>query len=132
MKQKVSIICSVAFLISGFLVSLNNDALMSLHPAANAASPPVIQIPKDLLLGHTNNTNYHVFRDTVRDTIPLVRDTVKVTVTKWRTRYKVKEAVEADSIAPQAPVDTLYVSKPVLIIPTVKEEAVDTTSLAVQ
>ena len=103
---------------------------------AQAATAPTyvgpVQLPYDLLLGHTNNVGTTIFRDTIHDTIPLEIRHDTVPIVKYKTKWRTKRVIVPDSITRQAPVDTLYVSKPALVIPVVKEEAKDTTNLDVQ
>lgn len=132
-------ICSIVFLISGFLISLNNRVLnfnSSAKTAYAAPAPTELQIPKDFLLSHTNNVGLTVVHDTIRDTIPLeVRhDTATIVKYKYRTKWRIKKVFNPDPAPSRAlnDIDTLYVSKPSIVIPAVKAEAVDTTSLNVQ
>ena len=120
-KKLTTIICCIAFAIGGYYISSTNNANILNAKAVYAANTPVVmQYPKDLLLGHRNDVGLKVVRDTIRDTIPLeVRhDTVTTvkykTKIKWRTRNHIP-----DTIASQAKkdVDTLYISKPTLVVP---------------
>lgn len=136
MKRLTTIICMITFALAGYFISLNNDAfsIMSNAKSIHAAETPqiVMQYPKDLLLGHKNNVGLTIVRDTVRDTIPLeVRyDTVTVVKHKTKIKWRTKEVFVPDTIASQAQhdIDTLYVSKPVLVVPAAKEQT-DSISL---
>lgn len=130
MKRMTSILCSIAFMVGGFLISLNNDAfkIISNAKTARAAPPMEIQLPRDLLLGHTNNVGTKIFRDTIREIIPLEIRHDTVQVVKYKTKWRTKRVIVPDTVSRQAlkDIDTLYVSKPVIIAPVVKEEAKDT------
>ena len=94
---------------------------------AQAASQPVImQYPKDLLLGHTNNIGPTILRDTVHDTIPLEICCVGSTKTVYKTKWRTKKVFVPDTICNHAPamVDTIRVSKPVIIVPETKTDSV--------
>lgn len=135
MKKMTTIVCSIAFLVMGYLVSLNNNAFNIVSDYKTARAAPVItpaQLPRDLLLGHINNVGTTILRDTIHDTIPLEIQHDTVRVVKYKTKWRTKRVIVPDTITRQAPVDTLYVSKPAIIIPVVKEEAKDTTNLHAQ
>ena len=140
MRRITTILCCIAFALGGYFISLSDNITPSGAKTARAAelpTPVIMQYPKDLLLGHRNDVT-KVFRDTIRDTIPLEvhHDTITKTVVKYKTKVKWREkkVFEPDTMPRQAPLDldTLYVSKPVIIAPAVKEEAADTTNLSVQ
>lgn len=132
MRRLTSLICSIAFCIAGICLAVTNGTLTAkYHNTANAAeiqptNAVIMQYPKDLLLSHTND----VRRDTIHDTIPLEIHHDTVHIVKYKTKWKTKKTFVPDTIASQAHVDTLYVSKPVIVIPVVKEEAKDSTILA--
>lgn len=120
-------VCCLCFAIGGFLIAATNGAF-SYNKTAKAA-PIIMQYPKDLLLGHTNNVGLKIWRDTIRDTVPLeIRyDTITKVKYKYKTKWRIKKLTNPDTVASRVKndIDTLYVSKPVLVIPAVKEEAVD-------
>lgn len=122
MKRLITYSSCIAFAIGGFFISVANNSPLYTKTAYAAQAPVIMQYPKDLLLDHTNNVGLKVVRDTIHDTIPLkvLRDTI--TVTKYKTKWKVKTEFIPDTISSRASpeVDTIYVSKPVLIIPIEK------------
>lgn len=135
-KTITTIICCIAFAVGGYFISSSNVEDIHYAKTATAAEMPqvIMQYPKDLLLGHTNNTGLLTVRDTIRDTVPLEIRHDTVTVVKYKVKWRKRKSINPDRIAQQAKqdIDTLYVSKPVIVIPTVKEEAGDTTNLNVQ
>lgn len=129
MKKYSTIICCICFVIAGFTIASTKNAL-SYNKTATAAEPtPVfMQYPKDLLLGHTNNVGLTVVHDTIRDTIPLEVCCVGTTKTVYKTKTKVviKKEFVPDTISHQAKmdVDTIHVSKPVLVMPVANSDSV--------
>lgn len=138
MKKITAIVCSIAFMLGGYFISLTNNAFKIVSDAktAHAATAPSfvvpMQYPRDLLLGHNNNVGTTILRDTIHDTIPLEIRHDTVPIVKYKTKWRTKEVIVPDTISRQAPIDTLYVSKPVILMPAVKEEAVDSTNLNAQ
>lgn len=130
MKKITTIICCICFAIGGFTIAATKHAALynKTAVAATMPSPVVMQYPKDLLLGHTNNVGLTVVRDTVRDTIPLEICCVSSTKTVYKTKWRTKKVFVPDTIERQAPidVDTIRVSKPVIIVP---ETTTDSVSL---
>lgn len=130
MKKITTIICCICFAIGGFTIAATKHAALynKTAVAATIPSPVVMQYPKDLLLGHTNNVGLTVVRDTVRDTIPLEICCVSSTKTVYKTKWRTKKVFVPDTIERQAPidVDTIRVSKPVIIVP---ETTTDSVSL---
>ena len=120
-KKLTTIICCIAFVIGGFMISSTNNANLSNAKAAYAATAPVVmQYPTDLLLGHRNDVGLGFIRDTVHDTIPLEVRYDTVTTVRYKTRIKWRTRnPNPDTIAAQAKndVDTLYISKPTLVVP---------------
>lgn len=138
-KTITTIICCVAFAVGGYFISTSNYDIEYAKTATAAETPPVImQYPKDLLLGHTNNTGLITVHDTIRDTVPLEVRHDTVTVVRYKTKYKTRWRKRKEHVPDTCPaeakmdIDTLYVSKPSIIVPVVKEEAKDTTNLSVQ
>ena len=130
MKRNLTIICCICFALGGFSIAATKGAF-TYNKTAQAAitpTPVIMQYPKDLLLGHTNNVGLTVVRDTVRDTIPLEICCVGSTRTVYRTKIKWKERkdIVPDTIERQAPidVDTIRISKPVLIVPETASDSV--------
>lgn len=123
MKHAVTIICSICLFISGILLSINNEALMSYKTAR--AAPPVYsfvdksQLPLDLQLGSTNAPT--IVRDTIHDTIPL--EVATVSTVRYRTRTKL--IIQKDTVNHKT--DTLYVPVMQVNVPLRKEELNDTT-----
>ena len=148
-KKITTIICCVAFTIGGYFISTMNDANLTISNAKTATAAPlplaVIQYPKDLLLGHTNNVGLITVRDTIRDTIPL--EIRRDTIVKWKTKTKyVRDTcfIEAptdtvcdssrilnviDTVPKIQPIDTVYVTKPTLVIPILESNDSTTVSL---
>lgn len=130
MKKITTIICCICFAIGGFTIAATKHAALynKTAVAATMPSPVVMQYPKDLLLGHTNNVGLTVVRDTVRDTIPLEICCVSSTKTVYKTKWRTKKVFVPDTVERQAPidVDTIRVSKPVIIVP---ETTTDSVSL---
>ena len=87
-----------------------------------------MQYPKDLLLDHKNNVGLTTVHDTIRDTVPLEICCVGSTRTVYKTkiRWRERKDIVPDTIERQAPidVDTIRVSKPVLIMPETKSDSV--------
>lgn len=125
-----TIICCICFAIGGFCIASTQDAF-TYNKTAQAASTPTtvtMQYPKDLLLGHTNNVGLTTVHDTIRDTVPLEICCVGSTRTVYKTkiRWRNRKDIVPDTIERQAPidVDTIRVSKPVLIMPETKSDSV--------
>ena len=130
MKKFATIACCICFALGGYFISTANDATLPYTKTAQAATPVVMQFPVDLLKGHTNNVGLIEVHDTIHDTVPLSiqHDTTTVvrykTKIKWRT--KVVKQIQPDSVAQRArpDLDTLYLSKPTLVIPESKDSLV--------
>lgn len=124
MRKIVTVACSFAFLLSGILLS-------TMHPVSdgykdiNAAPLPTInyinpnQLPLDLQLDLANKQ-----QKTEKDTVYITKKDTVTVVKKKYIRVTKKEIVR-DTVSNNAIKDTLYVSKPCVIIPVVKEEATD-------
>lgn len=138
MRKLTTFIVSAAFMFCGYFISINNHAFGIISSAKSArAAPmqvitPIKQYPRDLLLSHTNNVGTTMCRDTIHDTIPLEIRYDTIPIVKYKTKWKTKRVIVPDTVSRRVPVDTLYVSKPAIIIPVVKEEANDTTNLNAQ
>ena len=130
MKKITTIICCICFAIGGFTIAATKHAALynKTAVAATGPSPVIMQYPKDLLLGHKNNVGLTIVRDTVRDTIPLEICCVGSTKTVYKTKWRTKKVFVPDTVERQAPidVDTIRVSKPVIIVP---ETTTDSVSL---
>lgn len=128
MKRITTIICCICFAIGGFTIAATKHVALynKTVAAATPVTPVIMQYPKDLLLGHTNNVGLTVVHDTIRDTIPLEICCVGSTKTVYKTKWKTKKVFVPDTIGRQAPidVDTIRVSKPVLIMPEAKADSV--------
>ena len=123
MRKLTTILCSMAFMISGFLITfMKSEPQNQLHAAPVA--PLFITkeaLPLDLQSGLAKNDKSIVPKDTV-----ILRDTVHVV--KYRTKYRApKKMVRPDSIPSPARSDTLYVPELRVIIQTSKDVLVDTT-----
>lgn len=108
------------------MIAATNDAF-SYNKTAKAANTPVImQYPKDLLLGHTNNVGLTVVHDTLRDTIPLEICCVGSTKTVYKTKWRTKKVFVPDTIANKAKmdVDTIHISKPTIVMPVTNSDSV--------
>lgn len=154
-KKITTIICCIAFTIGGYFISSMNNANLTINNAKTATAAPlpqaVIQYPKDLLLGHTNDVGLITVRDTIRDTIPLEirHDTITKTkyVTKWKTKIEyvrdtcfIEQPMDTlcdsshmcnvvDTVPKIQPIDTVYVTKPTLVIPILESNDSTTVSL---
>lgn len=130
MKKITTIICCICFAIGGFTIAATKHAALynKTAVAATVPSPVIMQYPKDLLLGRKNNVGLTIVRDTVRDTIPLEICCVSSTKTVYKTKWRTKKVFVPDTIERQAPidVDTIRISKPVIIVP---ETTTDSVSL---
>lgn len=130
MKKITTIICCICFAIGGFTIAATKHAALynKTAVAATVPSPVIMQYPKDLLLGNKNNVGLTIVRDTVRDTIPLEICCVGSTKTVYKTKWRTKKVFVPDTIERQAPidVDTIRISKPVIIVP---ETTTDSVSL---
>lgn len=129
MKKITTIICCICFAIGGFTIAATKHAALYNKTAVAATPTPVImQYPKDLLLGHKNNVGLTVVRDTIHDTIPLEICCVGSTKTVYKTKWRTKKVIVPDTIERQAPidVDTIRISKPVILMP---ETVADSVSL---
>lgn len=130
MKKITTVICCICFAIGGFTIAATKHAALynKTAVAATVPSPVIMQYPKDLLLGHKNNVGLTIVRDTVRDTIPLEICCVGSTKTVYKTKWRTKKVFVPDTIERQAPidVDTIRISKPVIIVP---ETTTDSVSL---
>lgn len=130
MKKITTIICCICFAIGGFTIAATKHAALynKTAVAATVPSPVIMQYQKDLLLGHKNDVGLTIIRDTVRDTIPLEICCVGSTKTVYKTKWRTKKVFVPDTIERQAPidVDTIRISKPVIIVP---ETTTDSVSL---
>lgn len=132
MKKFNTMLCSIAFMIAGIALAITVTSSHGTgYKTMNAATIDHLNpadLPRDFLLGHDNllePDTVHIY-DTVYQT---VHDTVHI-VKKFKKPWAPKKKVfEPDSL-PRKPLDTLYVSKPVIVIPVVKEEAIDTVTIA--
>lgn len=125
--MKIStIICCICFAIGGFCIAATQGALT--YNKTATAAPVIMQYPKDLLLGHKDNVGLTVVHDTLRDTIPLEiccvssRDTVYKTKTRWRTKKVFVPDTTCTKARPD--LDTIHVSKPVIVIPATNTDSV--------
>lgn len=121
MKRFTTVMCCLAFALGGFFISrANNQRTVK-------AAPIILQYPKDLAMGHKNNVGLTILHDTIRDTIPLEICCVASTDTVYKTKWRTKKIYVPETISSQVKqeFDTIYISKPVVIIPAVKEETVD-------
>lgn len=130
MKKITTIICCICFAIGGFTIAATKHAALykKTAVAATVPSPVIMQYQKDLLLGHKNDVGLTIIRDTIRDTIPLEICCVGSTKTVYKTKWRTKKVFVPDTIERQAPidVDTIRISKPVIIVP---ETTTDSVSL---
>lgn len=130
MKKMTSIICSITFMISGYLIATTNNAFGVLNDAKSihAAEAPMVhmQMPKDLFLTHTNNVGPTMYPDTIHDTIPL--EVRHDTIVKYKTKWKTKVEIKPDTTPSQPKIDTVYISNPTIVIP-IKEEVNQVDSL---
>ena len=126
MKKITTIICCICFAIGGFTIAATKHAALYNKTAVAATPQVVMQYPKDLLLGHKNNVGLTVVRDTVHDTIPLEICCVGSTKTVYKTKWRTKKVIVPDTIERQAPidVDTIRISKPVILMPEAKTDSV--------
>lgn len=123
MKRFTTILCSIAFMISGFLISfMKTEPQNQLHAAQSA--PIVLSrgaLPLDLQLDLEKRDQNIDRKDTI-----ILHDTVHVV--KYKTRYRaLKKTVEPDSLPSPAIKDTLYVPELRVLIQTSKDVLVDTT-----
>lgn len=126
MKRYSTIICCICFAIGGFLIAATNG-VFSYNKTAKAANTPVImQYPKDLWLGHTNNVGLTAGRDTIHDTVPLEICCIHSRKTVYKTKWRTKKVFVPDTVGQQAPinVDTMHVSRPTLVIPITETDSV--------
>jgi hypothetical protein len=123
MKRFTTILLSVAFVVSGFMISfMKIDPQNQLHAAPIA--PIVLSsraLPLDLQLDLAKYDSINSRVDTI-----IRHDTVRVV--KYKTKYRApKKAVEPDSLLAPAIKDTLYVPKLKIFIQMGKDVLMDTT-----
>ena len=126
MKKITTIICFICFAIGGFTIAATKHAALYNKTAVAATPQVVMQYPKDLLLGHKNNVGLTTVHDTIRDTVPLEICCVGSTKTVYKTKWRTKKVIVPDTIERQAPidVDTIRISKPVILMPEAKTDSV--------
>lgn len=124
MKRFTTILCSIAFMIAGFMIAFMKppEAHNQLHAAPVA--PIVLSrsaLPLDLQLDLAKHDSVKILRDTI-----VLHDTVRIV--KYKTKYRTpKKAVEPDSLLSPAKPDTLSVPKLKILIQVSKDVLMDTT-----
>lgn len=124
MKRFTTILCSIAFMIAGFMISFMKppEPQNQLHAAT---LPPLTisrgALPLDLRLDLNKHDSVQIRRDTI-----ILHDTVRVV--KYKIKYRTpKKQVEPDSLPAPAKPDTLYVPRLKIFIQTSEDVLVDTT-----
>lgn len=122
MKRFTTILCSIAFMISGFLISfMKSEPQNQLRAAPSPLIVTRSALPLDLQLDLAKRDSVKTRVDTI-----VLHDTVQVV--KYKTKYRApKKVTEPDSLpAPVAP-DTLCVSQLKIFIQMSKDVLMDTT-----
>lgn len=123
MRRFTTIMCSLAFMISGFLISfMKSNNQNQLHAAQ---STPIIlsrgALPLDFQLNLEKKDRIVEKTDTV-----ILHDTVQVV--KYKTKYRAqKKLVEPDSLLAPAKPDTLYVPELRILIQMSEDVLMDST-----
>lgn len=123
MKRLTTIMCSIAFMISGFLISfMKPEPQNEIH----ASSPMQLTItrnalPLDLQLDLAKHDSIIHRIDTI-----VQHDTVQIV--KYKTKYRApKKTIEPDSLPSPVTKDTLYVPELRVFIQMSKDVLMDTT-----
>lgn len=123
MKRFTTVLCSIAFMIAGFMIAfMKTDQQNQLHAAEN---PPIVitkgALPLDLQLDLEKHNPVVNRTDTI-----IQHDTVHVV--KYKIKYRAqKKAVEPDSLPSSANQDTLFVPELKIFIQMGKDVLMDTT-----
>lgn len=128
MRKITTLFCSISFLIAGILiVQSENNKMEWNYKTMQASTLPQIVIPeaKPQILELGPTTVSDTIRDTVHTTIFDIKVVGKRKHNKTHVQSHKSKDIHPDTIPSQAKIDidTLYVSKPVLIIP--KKDTID-------
>lgn len=124
MKRFTTIVCSLAFMIAGFMISFMKPSTPQNQLHAAPLAPITISksaLPLDLQLDLAKHDSVETRRDTI-----VVHDTVHVV--KYKIKYRTpKKVVEPDSLPAPAKPDTLSVPKLKILIQVGEDVLTDTT-----
>lgn len=128
MKRLTTILCSIAFMISGFVIFYAKPEPQN---KIYALSPPtqltIVRnaLPLDLQLDLAKHDSIIYRTDTI-----VQHDTVQIV--KYKTKYRAqKKHVEPDSLQPPVTLDTLYVPELKISIQMSKDVLMDTTLILI-
>lgn len=125
MRRFTTILCSIAFMIAGFIISFMKPPELQNQLHAAPVAPIVLSrgaLPLDLQLDLAKHDSIQIRKDTI-----VLHDTVQVVKYKIKYRAPKKKVAEPDSLPAPAKPDTLSVPKLKILIQMSEDVLMDTT-----